>query len=52
MTKIITIDNVISSFLKLWEGQGHDLVNWELWKSSELTRNQTEAKCISNGFYD
>ena len=49
---ILTIDNGISPFLKLWEGQGHDLVNWELWKSSELTRNQTEAKYISNGFYD
>ena len=44
MTKILTIDKGISPFLKLWEGQSHDLVNWELWKSSELTRNQTEAE--------
>ena len=28
--KILMIDNGISPFLKLWEGQGLDLVNWEL----------------------
>ena len=27
--KILTIDNVITHFLKLWEGPGHDLINWE-----------------------
>ena len=30
------IDNVISPFLKLWEGQGHDLINWEGLKSSRV----------------
>ena len=27
--KILTIDNMITPFLKLWEGPGHNLINWE-----------------------
>ena len=45
------IDKGIHPVFKLRYSQGHDLFNWKRWKSSELTRNQTEAKRKSHVFY-